>query len=522
MQLEIYSLIALKDQISVSLEAICDSYSSLLWDIEFYQCGCFEVYIAASPQNVSIFQRGRIVARSDDAQHFGIIESLQLETDAEKGDYLTVTGRFLACLLERRIIYPTITANGSYEDIVRKVLSRNVISAGIRNLPGFSMGTVSGDCWQKTARMQVSYDNILEWLYSLCETIGGSANVRLDGNALKCDLFSGTDRSLLQDDNPHIVFSDAYNNLLSFSYAADDAVQKNFAYVLGCGEGSARKRTTFCSGAEPTYLDRYEVYVDERNTAQEVDDLTAGEIIATGQCGENIYYVLYDNGKLLLRGTGATYDYTSHDSVFDQNDQIKEIVLSNGITGLGDRLFYHCANAETVSLPATLTSIGDSAFAQEDAAIGYTAGLTSVTIPQAVTAIQSYAFYHTAIAEVTVPASVKTWGKYVFSNCTKLKNARISCDSIGSFAFTRCIALSSLTISANCRTFGENMLTYCESLKTITYEGTIAQWNAITKPVNWMSSGEHSYNNYLKKIQCVDGYLEYDPENNVWNEVKNG
>ena len=50
MQLEIYSLIALKDQISVSLEAICDSYSSLLWDIEFYQCGCFEVYIAASPE----------------------------------------------------------------------------------------------------------------------------------------------------------------------------------------------------------------------------------------------------------------------------------------------------------------------------------------------------------------------------------------------------------------------------------------------------------------------------------------
>ena len=260
MQLEIYNLIAEENRISISLEAICDSYSSLLWDIEFYQCGCFEVYIAASPQNVSIFQRGRIVARSDDAQHFGIIESLQLETDAEKGDYLTVTGRFLASLLERRIIYPTITANGSYEDIVRKVLSRNVISAGIRNLPGFSMGTVFGDCWQKTARMQVSYDNILEWLYSLCETIGGSANVHLHGNTLKCDLFSGTDRSLLQDENPHIVFSDAYNNLLSFSYAADDAVQKNFAYVLGCGEGNARKRTTFCSGTEPTYLDRYESY----------------------------------------------------------------------------------------------------------------------------------------------------------------------------------------------------------------------------------------------------------------------
>ena len=225
--------------------------------------------------------------------------------------------------------------------------------------------------------------------------------------------------------------------------------------------------------------------------------MTAGEILATGQCGENIYYVLYDNGKLLLRGTGATYDYTSHDSVFYQNDQIKEIVLSNGITSLGDRLFYHCSNAKTVSLPATLTSIGNSAFAQEDAVINDTAGLTSVTIPQAVTAIRSYAFYHTAIAEVTVPASVKTWGKYVFSDCTKLKTARVACDSIGAFAFTRCTALSSLTISANCRTFGENMLTYCESLTAITYEGTIAQWNAITKPVGLFNLKNKDVNLYL-------------------------
>ena len=107
-------------------------------------------------------------------------------------------------------------------------------------------------------------------------------------------------------------------------------------------------------------LDAMNSQISELQT--KVDDLTAGEIVATGQCGENIYYVLYDNGKLLLRGTGATYDYTSHDSVFYQNDQIKEIVFSNGITGLGDRLFYHCSNAKTVSLPATLTSIGECRF----------------------------------------------------------------------------------------------------------------------------------------------------------------
>lgn len=119
------------------------------------------------------------------------------------------------------------------------------------------MGTVSGDCWQGKTRLQVSYDNLMEWLYTICETIGGSANIRMDGNTLKCDLFEGTDRSILQSENPHIVFSDSYNNLLSFSYAADSSVQKNFAYVFGSGEGSARKRTTYYSDTEPTYLDRY-------------------------------------------------------------------------------------------------------------------------------------------------------------------------------------------------------------------------------------------------------------------------
>ena len=241
-------------------------------------------------------------------------------------------------------------------------------------------------------------------------------------------------------------------------------------------------------------------------------------ILQYGKCGNDVYYTICDDGEAALYGTGATYDYTSHDSVFYQNNQIKEIVLSNGITGLGDRLFYHCANAETVSLPATLTSIGDSAFAQEDAAIGYTAGLTSVTIPQAVTAIQSFAFQHTAIAEVTVPASVKTWGKYAFSGCAKLKTARVACDSIGAFAFTRCTALSSLTISANCTKIGTCMLTYCSSLTEITYEGTKAQWDAIEKGTNWDSRHGADHEDVLSKIICSDGNWIFNEETKTWEE----
>ena len=55
MQIEVYKMNAAEDSLTITLEAICDTFSSLLRDIEYYKCGSFEVYIAANPQNVDIF-----------------------------------------------------------------------------------------------------------------------------------------------------------------------------------------------------------------------------------------------------------------------------------------------------------------------------------------------------------------------------------------------------------------------------------------------------------------------------------
>ena len=83
-------------------------------------------------KNIEIFRTGRIVGRDDDKEHYGLIESVQLETDAEDGDYLIVSGRFLMCLLERRIIYPTFnfTKKVSYAQIVNNVVYYNACRTG--------------------------------------------------------------------------------------------------------------------------------------------------------------------------------------------------------------------------------------------------------------------------------------------------------------------------------------------------------------------------------------------------------
>lgn len=276
MQIEIYNMIPVEDKLSIALEAICDSFSSLLWDIEYYQCGAFEVYIAASPQNIEIFRTGRIVGRDDDKEHFGLIESVEIQTDAEDGDYLIVRGRFLMCLLERRIIYPTVnfTKETSYADIVKTIVQFNAVVSGVRKIPGLSFGTSSGSCWEQKTKLQISYENLMEWIYTICEKIGGTANIRLNKISgeqyeMILELSQGYDRSIMQSDNPHIVFFDGYNNLLSFSYVTDISAKKNFAYILGKGEGAERKRTVYFDGDEPSFLGRYEVYADAKDMSDE-------------------------------------------------------------------------------------------------------------------------------------------------------------------------------------------------------------------------------------------------------------
>lgn len=114
----------------------------------------------------------------------------------------------------------------------------------------------------------------MEWVYTICEKIGGTANIRLSKTnnehyEMIFELSQGTDRSILQEINPHIIFSDRYNNLLSFTYFTDTSVKKNYAYVLGKGEGEKRKRTTYFEDSEPSSLDRYEVYVDAKEISDE-------------------------------------------------------------------------------------------------------------------------------------------------------------------------------------------------------------------------------------------------------------
>ena len=260
------------------------------------------------------------------------------------------------------------------------------------------------------------------------------------------------------------------------------------------------------------YNNRINSLISKVNELQtEVDDVIGG-IVEIGSCGEHIHYVLYENGKLLLHGSGETFDYDIGRSPFTDNENIKSLVISEGITQIGSSVFERCVNMESASFPTTLTTIGERAFFM------YThGGLKELVIPSSVRKLGVMAFVDQDITSVTLPATLTTLGTYIFMGCNWLTTARVECSELPGFCFVSCGRLQSLTLSHNVTKLCSHALNYTP-LRTLTYEGTLDDWAAVTKQSNW--DGNAGDLNGLDKVQCLDGYLEYDDETGEWNEVR--
>ena len=213
------------------------------------------------------------------------------------------------------------------------------------------------------------------------------------------------------------------------------------------------------------------------------------------------------------------YDIDSNLSPFRGNNDITSVVVSEGVTSIGDYLFGNCQNMEKISLPTTLTSIGHAAFMQGDGYVNTVYGLTEITIPSGVTSIGGSAFWGSAIQSLVIPASVTEIGKYACRDCAALKSVTINGTVIGEYMFVDCTKFSTFNIGSKLKKIGSNVFNYCSALRTITYDGTLAQWQAIEKGSNWDGrSAMDAAQSGLVKIQCTDGYMEY--ADGAWNEVK--
>lgn len=219
---------------------------------------------------------------------------------------------------------------------------------------------------------------------------------------------------------------------------------------------------------------------------------------------------------LTIRGSGAMEDYlmSGHQPWRSFRDQITSVVVSPGVTSIGNLAFTRFSKLIHVDIADSVVSIGEQAFSdcsrltditvpQSVTYIGVKAfdsctNLSSITLSNNITSIGTYAFNNcTNLTSITIPGSVTSIGWGAFSNCTKLTSITIpdsvttinpcafkncssltsitipgSVTSIGPNAFENCTNLTSITIPSSVTSIGSNVFTGCTSLNDIRYSGT--------------------------------------------------
>lgn len=222
--------------------------------------------------------------QSKESEHVMIVEKIQITSDTEDGNHVTVTGRSLESILDRRIVWGQKLLSGNLQNGIKTLLNENVISPSDSNrkISNFIFKESTDSAITKL-KLEAQYtgDNLYDVIQKICEEQGIGFKITLnDEKQFVFELYAGSDRSYDQTENPYVIFSPKFENIINSNYIESKASLKTVTLVGGEGEGAGRRYTTVGGGSG---LNRRELFTDARDISSNVgsdDALTDAEYMA--------------------------------------------------------------------------------------------------------------------------------------------------------------------------------------------------------------------------------------------------
>lgn len=229
---------------------VIDNYESAIWTDRYLEPGDFELYIPIGRSIPSSIAIGKYLI-SMDSEHTMVIESLKTETDIEDGNKLTVTGRSLESILDRRIVWKktVFDKDTNLQTAIKQLINENIIDPKNEDGTDFTKRKIPNFIFKDSNDSKITSlkltdgaeyygETILDVVTKLSDTykIGFKVILDLDAKKFTFSLYAGKDRTDRNSPRDYVEFSSKIENLLNTDYSCDNKNYKNVAYCVGPAE----------------------------------------------------------------------------------------------------------------------------------------------------------------------------------------------------------------------------------------------------------------------------------------------
>lgn len=191
-------------------------------------------------------------------------------------------------------------------------------------------------------------------------------------------------------------------------------------------------------------------------------------------------------GKNAFRGTNVSSlwlprDVKVEDDAFGKMPKLREFVVERGSRNYSalDGVLYDASGAVLICCPITMKgnfAVPAGVVDLCPAAFAGCASLSTVSLPLSLTSIGDNAFDGCAsLGNVIVPASVRSMGNEVFANCKNLTSATIDAHiaTLPTKTFEYCGALKAVALPSNLETIAEKAFNECKALTGIDWGNSL-------------------------------------------------
>ena len=355
--------------------AMIDTFTSAIWTVRYDEAGDFEIYTPVRLDYIQAMQIGNYLWNRD-SDRLMVIETVEIETDAEDGPQLIVTGRSLESILDRRIVTSSQNFSGNLQSVLFAIIQNEVISSDeTRQIPGFSLKANSDSRITSISISELSIrgENVYDVVCSLCQANKVGWRILPKGTGgFEFELYVGTDRSYAQSVNPYVTFSPSFENLLNSNYIKSFKSYKNSIYAVGTyqkevilqnkykddnGEWVVEEQTTYeeaevvtwqySETATPSGLARREMFIDNGgvNDGEQGGEYATWNAVnkekAIAELGEHQTTTAFEGELEATRQYIYGEDFNIGDIVQVENEfgitgtvYISEIVFSQDVNGI--------------------------------------------------------------------------------------------------------------------------------------------------------------------------------------------